>query len=148
VVVPFSADASPRETSSRASASVTGISRATATIIRHGRDTGQPGSLLITESSVEYTEFCATPSQRTLSRRHGFVAESHGLEIYSTRLADDPRDRSLVGAIVDASLSILGKRLGHLLALYASFFLFMGATDLLREAGFAAIFVVATAARG
>jgi len=76
------------------------------------------------------------------------VAESHGLEIYSTRLADDPRDRSLVGAIVDASLPILGKRLGHLLALYATFFLFMGATDLLREAGFAAIFVVATAARG
>ena len=34
--------------------------------------------------SVEDTELCATPSQRSLSRRHGFRAESHELEIYGT----------------------------------------------------------------
>ena len=62
----------------------------------------------------------------------------------------------LLGAIVGASLSISEYALGHLLALYAGFFLFMGATDLLPEAhqhpsrlrvaltaaGFGAIFVV------
>ena len=68
----------------------------------------------------------------------------------------------LVGAIVGASLSVSEHTLGHLLALYAGFFLFMGATDLLPEAhqhpsrlrvaltgaGFAAIFLVASLARG
>jgi ZIP family zinc transporter len=68
----------------------------------------------------------------------------------------------LVGAIIGASLSISQHALGHLLALYAGFFLFMGATDLLPEAhqhpsrlrvaltgaGFAGIFLVATLARG
>jgi zinc transporter, ZIP family len=68
----------------------------------------------------------------------------------------------LVGAIIGASLSISEYALGHLLALYAGFFLFMGATDLLPEAhqhpsrlrvaltaaGFAGIFVMATLARG
>lgn len=34
--------------------------------------------------SVEDTELCATPSQRDLTRRHGFRAESHELEIYGT----------------------------------------------------------------
>jgi len=34
--------------------------------------------------SVEDTELCATPSQRSLTRRHGFRAESHELEIYGT----------------------------------------------------------------
>jgi Fur family transcriptional regulator, ferric uptake regulator len=34
--------------------------------------------------SVEDTELCATPSQQTLRRRHGFRAESHELEIYGT----------------------------------------------------------------
>lgn len=62
----------------------------------------------------------------------------------------------LLGAIVGASISISEYALGHLLALYAGFFLFMGATDLLPEAhqhpsrlrvaltaaGFGAIFVV------
>lgn len=62
----------------------------------------------------------------------------------------------LLGAIVGASLTISEYALGHLLALYAGFFLFMGATDLLPEAhqhpsrlrvaltaaGFSAIFVV------
>jgi zinc transporter, ZIP family len=67
----------------------------------------------------------------------------------------------LLGAIVGSSLSISGYALGHLLALYAGFFLFMGATDLLPEAhqhpsrlrvaltgaGFAAIFLITTLAR-
>ena len=39
-----------------------------------------------------------------------------------------------VGAIVGTSLSISESGLGHLLAVYAGFFLFMGATDLLPEA--------------
>jgi Fur family ferric uptake transcriptional regulator len=34
--------------------------------------------------SVEDTELCGTPSQRALSRRHGFRAQSHELEIYGT----------------------------------------------------------------
>ena len=34
--------------------------------------------------SVEDTDLCGTPSQRSLSRRHGFRAESHELEIYGT----------------------------------------------------------------
>ena len=68
----------------------------------------------------------------------------------------------LLGAIVGASLSISEYALGHLLALYAGFFLFMGATDLLPEAhqhpsrlrvaltaaGFGAIFLISTLARG
>jgi zinc transporter, ZIP family len=40
----------------------------------------------------------------------------------------------LLGAIVGASLSVSEQSLGYLLALYAGFFLFMGATDLLPEA--------------
>jgi ZIP family zinc transporter len=67
----------------------------------------------------------------------------------------------LIGAIVGASLSVSEYALGHLLALYAGFFLFMGATDLLPEAhqhpswrrvgltatGFISIYLVAAAAR-
>jgi ZIP family zinc transporter len=67
----------------------------------------------------------------------------------------------LIGAIVGASISVSEYALGHLLALYAGFFLFMGATDLLPEAhqhpsrlrvaltgtGFVAIYLVATLAR-
>ena len=67
----------------------------------------------------------------------------------------------LIGAIVGASISISEYTLGHLLALYAGFFLFMGATDLLPEAhqhpsrlrvaltaaGFVAIYLVATLTR-
>ena len=34
--------------------------------------------------SVEDTVLCATPSQQALTRRHGFRAESHELEIYGT----------------------------------------------------------------
>jgi zinc transporter, ZIP family len=65
-----------------------------------------------------------------------------------------------VGAAVGASLSISEHSLGQLLALYAGFFLFMGATDLLPEAhehpsawrvtltvvGFVATFAVASVA--
>ena len=40
----------------------------------------------------------------------------------------------LAGAIVGASLSISQANLGALLAIYAGFFLFMGATDLLPHA--------------
>ena len=40
----------------------------------------------------------------------------------------------LVGAIVGSAISISEYALGHLLAVYAGFFLFMGATDLLPEA--------------
>lgn len=40
----------------------------------------------------------------------------------------------VVGAIVGASLSVSAENLGRLLALYAGFFLFMGATDLLPHA--------------
>ena len=66
----------------------------------------------------------------------------------------------LVGAIVGASLAISEHALGYVLAAYAGFFLFLGATDLLPEAhshpswrrvlltlaGFAATFVIAYAA--
>ena len=34
--------------------------------------------------SVEDTALCATPSQQALTRKHGFRAESHELEIYGT----------------------------------------------------------------
>jgi ZIP family zinc transporter len=68
----------------------------------------------------------------------------------------------LIGAIVGASLSVSEHALGQLLALYAGFFLYMGATDLLPEAhqhpsrlrvaltaaGFGAVFLVAAIARG
>jgi zinc transporter, ZIP family len=64
----------------------------------------------------------------------------------------------LFGAIVGSALSVSDEFLGHVLALYAGFFLYLGATDLLPEAhhdhpswprvaltvvGFAAIFVIA-----
>ena len=34
--------------------------------------------------SVEETELCAAPSQAELTKRHGFAAESHELDIYGT----------------------------------------------------------------
>jgi len=66
----------------------------------------------------------------------------------------------LLGAIVGASIEISERGLGYVLALYAGFFLFVGATDLLPEAhshpswkrvwltvaGFAATFAIAYAA--
>ena len=67
----------------------------------------------------------------------------------------------LAGAIVGVSLQVSAETLGYLLALYAGFFLYMGATDLLPEAhqhpsrfrvalttaGFVAVFLVAYVAR-
>ncbi len=67
----------------------------------------------------------------------------------------------LVGAAIGTSISISAQALGYMLALYAGFFLYMGATDLLPEAhehpsrlrvaltgaGFVAIYLVATVAR-
>ena len=66
----------------------------------------------------------------------------------------------LAGAIVGSAMTVGETTLGYLLALYAGFFLFMGATDLLPEAhehpswrrvaltvaGFAAVFAVSLAA--
>ena len=66
------------------------------------------------------------------------------------------------GAIVGTFVSISGDALGHLLAVYAGFFLFMGATDLLPEAhhhpsrrrvavttaGFAVTYAIARVAAG
>jgi ZIP family zinc transporter len=66
----------------------------------------------------------------------------------------------LAGATVGALVSVSDVTLGHLLAFYAGFFLYMGATDLLPEAhehaswarvgltvlGFAAIFAVSLVA--
>jgi hypothetical protein len=40
----------------------------------------------------------------------------------------------LLGAIVGASLNVSEEFLGHVLALYAGFFIYLGATDLLPEA--------------
>jgi ZIP family zinc transporter len=67
----------------------------------------------------------------------------------------------LLGALVGASMSISEENLGYLLALYAGFFLYMGATDLLPEAhqhpsrarvgltvlGFAAVFALTLVAQ-
>jgi zinc transporter ZupT len=66
----------------------------------------------------------------------------------------------LVGAVVGSALSVSEENLGHVLAVYVGFFLFMGATDLLPHAhqhpsskrvaltllGFAAIFAVSRTA--
>jgi zinc transporter ZupT len=68
----------------------------------------------------------------------------------------------LVGAIVGTFVSVSDRSLGHLLAVYAGFFLFMGATDLLPEAhnhpsrlrvaatalGFGATYLIARLAAG
>jgi ZIP family zinc transporter len=67
----------------------------------------------------------------------------------------------LAGALIGSAVSVSESSLGYLLALYAGFFLFMGATDLLPEAhehpsrvrvaltvaGFAAVFGIALLAR-
>jgi ZIP family zinc transporter len=64
----------------------------------------------------------------------------------------------LLGALVGSAIDISEYTLGHLLAVYAGIFLYIGATDLLPEAhehssvqrlavtiaGFAAIFVIST----
>lgn len=90
----------------------------------------------------------------------GFVLMQGGDRRQALRWLTIDAVAPFVGAIVGASLSISEHSLGLLLALYAGFFLFMGATDLLPEAhehpsarrvaltvvGFVATFAVATVA--
>ena len=92
----------------------------------------------------------------------GFILKQSGDRRKALRWLSIDADAPLVGAIVGASLSVSEHTLGQPLALYAGFFLYMGATDLLPEAhqhpsrlrvgltaaGFGAVFVVATLARG
>ena len=92
----------------------------------------------------------------------GFILSQSGDRRKALRWLSIDAVAPLIGAIVGASLSVSENTLGHLLALYAGFFLYMGATDLLPEAhqhpsrlrvaltaaGFGAVFVVATLARG
>jgi len=91
----------------------------------------------------------------------GFVLRQSGDRSRAIRWLAIDATAPLAGAIVGTMLSISEQGLGALLAVYAGFFLFMGATDLLPEAhqhpsrlrvaltaaGFIAIFLVATAAR-
>ncbi len=91
----------------------------------------------------------------------GFILSQSGDRRKALRWLSIDAVAPLIGAIVGASLSVSENTLGHLLALYAGFFLYMGATDLLPEAhqhpsrlrvaltaaGFGAVFVVATLAR-
>ena len=92
----------------------------------------------------------------------GFILSQGGDRRKALRWLSVDAVAPLIGATVGASISVSENTLGHLLALYAGFFLYMGATDLLPEAhqhpsrlrvaltaaGFGAIFVVATLARG
>ena len=64
----------------------------------------------------------------------GFVLRQSGDRVRAVRWLAVDAAAPLLGAIVGASLSISEKSLGELLALYAGFFLFMGATDLLPHA--------------
>ena len=92
----------------------------------------------------------------------GFILSQSGDRRQALKWLSIDAVAPLAGAIVGASLSVSQNTLGHLLALYAGFFLYMGATDLLPEAhqhpsrlrvaltaaGFGTIFLVATLARG
>ena len=92
----------------------------------------------------------------------GFILSQSGDRRKALKWLSIDATAPLVGAIVGASLSVSEHTLGHLLALYAGFFLYMGATDLLPEAhqhpsrlrvaltsaGFGAVFLVAALARG
>jgi ZIP family zinc transporter len=92
----------------------------------------------------------------------GFILSQSGDRRKALRWLSIDAVAPLIGATVGASLSVSEHTLGHLLALYAGFFLYMGATDLLPEAhqhpsrlrvaltaaGFGAVFVVAALARG
>jgi zinc transporter, ZIP family len=64
----------------------------------------------------------------------GFILRQSGNRRQAIRWLAVDAAAPLVGAIVGASLSVSEENLGYLLALYAGFFLFMGATDLLPEA--------------
>jgi ZIP family zinc transporter len=86
----------------------------------------------------------------------GFVLRQSGDRARAIRWLAIDAAAPLAGAIVGSTLSISEQSLGQLLAVYAGFFLFMGATDLLPHAhehpslkrvgltfaGFAAIFLV------
>ncbi|MBA2461645.1 MAG: ZIP family metal transporter [Actinobacteria bacterium] len=90
----------------------------------------------------------------------GFVMRQSGDRARAIRWLAVDAAAPLVGAIVGATLSISEEHLGALLAVYAGFFLFMGATDLLPHAhehpsgkrvlltvaGFAAILLVSLVA--
>ena len=89
-----------------------------------------------------------------------FVLSQSGDRRQATRWLRIDALAPLLGAIVGAALNVSEEFLGHILALYAGFFIYLGATDLLPEAhqhaswvrvgltvaGFALIFVVARAA--
>ena len=64
----------------------------------------------------------------------GFVLRQSGDRARAVRWLAVDAAAPLAGAIVGASLSIGEEQLGALLAIYAGFFLFMGATDLLPHA--------------
>ena len=90
----------------------------------------------------------------------GFVMRQSGDRARAIRWLIVDSAAPLIGAIVGAALSIGEEQLGALLAVYAGFFLFMGATDLLPHAhehpsgkrvaltvaGFAAILLVSLVA--
>src|SRR5436190_38136 len=85
-----------------------------------------------------------------------FVLSQSGDRVQATRWLGVDSLAPLLGAIVGSSLNVSDAFLGHVLALYAGFFIYLGATDLLPEAhqhaswtrvgltvaGFAAIFAV------
>ena len=63
-----------------------------------------------------------------------FVLSQSGDRRQATRWLRIDAIAPLLGAIVGASLSVSEEFLGHVLALYAGFFIYLGATDLLPEA--------------
>jgi ZIP family zinc transporter len=63
-----------------------------------------------------------------------FVLSQSGDRRQATRWLRIDAIAPLVGAIVGASLNVSEEFLGHVLALYAGFFIYLGATDLLPEA--------------
>lgn len=63
-----------------------------------------------------------------------FVLRQGGTRKRATRWLRVDALAPLAGAIVGSSISVSENTLGYLLAVYAGFFLFMGATDLLPEA--------------
>lgn len=91
----------------------------------------------------------------------GFVLRQGGAASKARRWLQIDALAPLAGAIVGSTLDVSERSLGQLLAVYAGFFLYMGATDLLPEAhehpswqrvaltllGFGSIFAVAYAAR-
>ena len=64
----------------------------------------------------------------------GFILRQTGERAQAVRWLAIDAVAPLVGAIVGSAISISEENLGSLLALYAGFFLFMGATDLLPHA--------------